>query len=333
MPPHRGGFDPVASSPTLTFMSLVFGQHVVLIGLAVFFILMFAGIYWYFKTYGYTIQTAWDKLKNTFMKREQVDINLTEDGKTEAAASLIPPSPESTSGRDSKDLNSLLAATGLSNNTAAAAVPGSPGIMGSVSSGLTTTAGTGIPFSPEERPSGFPGAEEKSGFAQKAVRSLSSIFGPDNEVFNVNRNIYTYDEAAPVCKAMGAELATFEQVQTAQRYGADWCNYGWVKGQMAVFPTSETTWNKLQTGPKEYRFSCGKPGMNGGFFDNPELRFGVNCFGPRPNKKDKDELMFDSDAGVPPTAEQVEFDKKVQKFRDQMENITVLPWSRDKWNA
>jgi hypothetical protein len=194
-------------------------------------------------------------------------------------------------------------------------------------------AAMGLPFSPEDRPSGMPGAEEKPGFVSRTVRDLKKAFGPDEQVFNINRNIYTYDEAAPVCKAMGAELATFEQVELAQKHGADWCNYGWVKGQMAVFPTSEETWNKLQTGPKEYRFSCGKPGVNGGHFDNPELRFGVNCFGARPQKKDADELLFDSDAGMPPTAEQVEFDKKVQKFRDQMENITVLPWSREKWSG
>jgi hypothetical protein len=316
-------------------MSLIFGQYTVLIGLGVFFVIVFAGIYLYFKTYGYTLQTAWDRLKNSFKKKEQIDINLTEDGKTEAAASLVPPPPEAGAGRDSKELNSLLAATGLSDSTGPTGSPSSASsnMAGSVSSGLTTSSGSNIPFSPEDRPSGFPGAEEKPGFATKAVRSLANAFGPDKEVFNVSRNIYTYDEAAPVCKALGAELATFDQVQTAQRYGADWCNYGWTKGQMAVFPTSEETWNKLQTGPKEYRFSCGKPGVNGGYFDNPELRFGVNCFGPRPEKKDTDELLFDSEAGVPPTAEQVEFDKKVQKFRDQLGNITVLPWSRDKWNA
>jgi hypothetical protein len=132
---------------------------------------------------------------------------------------------------------------------------------------------------------------------------------------------------------MGAELATYEQVKEAQKQGADWCNYGWVKGQMAVYPTSETTWNKIQTGPKEYRNACGKPGVNGGHFDNPELRFGVNCFGARPEKKDTDTLLFDTESGLPPTAEQIEFDKKVQKFRDEMENITVLPWNRGSWSS
>ena len=198
---------------------------------------------------------------------------------------------------------------------------------------LLAQAGSQLPFSPEERPSGMPGAREGPGFLSKTISSIQKRFGPEQQVFNINRNIYTYDEAAPLCKAMGAELATYEQVKEAQKHGADWCNYGWVKGQMAVYPTNEATWNKIQTGPKEYRNACGKPGVNGGHFDNPELRFGVNCFGARPEKKDTDTLLFDTESGLPPTAEQIEFDKKVQKFRDEMENITVLPWNRGSWSS
>ena len=131
---------------------------------------------------------------------------------------------------------------------------------------------------------------------------------------------------------MGAELATYEQVAIAQKNGADWCNYGWAKGQMAIFPTSKKTWTKLQAGPPSHRNSCGKPGVNGGFFDNPELRFGVNCFGSRPNKRDTDELLNDTEISVPPTAEQIEFDKKVEKFREQLGNVSILPWNRKTWS-
>ena len=27
---------------------------------------------------------------------------------------------------------------------------------------------------------------------------------------------------------------------------------------------------------------CGKPGLNGGYFSNPQLKFGVNCYGVKP---------------------------------------------------
>ena len=48
------------------------------------------------------------------------------------------------------------------------------------------------------------------------------------QVFNVNRNVYTFGEAEPLCRAFGAELATYDQVKDAYKAGADWCNYGWV---------------------------------------------------------------------------------------------------------
>ena len=101
---------------------------------------------------------------------------------------------------------------------------------------------------------------------------------------------------------------------------------------MAVYPTQEKTWEKLQKGPSAYRFSCGRPGLNGGYFDNPELTFGVNCFGERPAQNDTDDLENSAEFTTPPTAEQIEFDKKVQKFRDDLGNVTVLPFSKGKWS-
>ena len=59
------------------------------------------------------------------------------------------------------------------------------------------------------------------------------------EVFNVNKNDFTYYDAEPLCKALGAELATYDQVKDAYGKGADWCNYGWVKGQVAIYPTQK----------------------------------------------------------------------------------------------
>ena len=34
--------------------------------------------------------------------------------------------------------------------------------------------------------------------------------------------------------AFDAELASYDQVKDAWQKGADWCNYGWVKGQAAA---------------------------------------------------------------------------------------------------
>ena len=76
---------------------------------------------------------------------------------------------------------------------------------------------TSPPVSPEEestmKPSGFDSVVEK-------------MLPPAKEVFTVSKNDYSYYDAAPLCKALGAELATYDQVKHAWQKGADWCNYG-----------------------------------------------------------------------------------------------------------
>ena len=157
--------------------------------------------------------------------------------------------------------------------------------------------------------------------------------GAGSEVFNVSKNTFTYYDAEPLCKALGAELATYDQVKQAWDRGADWCNYGWVKGQNAVYPTSQQTFEKLQSGPEEQRMACGKPGINGGFFDNPELRFGVNCYGSKPTQSKHDEEAVAKRTGAPLTPSGIEFDKKVSKFRGESDNIGVLPFNEQKWSS
>lgn len=151
------------------------------------------------------------------------------------------------------------------------------------------------------------------------------------EVFNVKENRYSFDDAEPLCKALGAELATYEQVKDAYDNGADWCNYGWVKGQRAVYPTQEETYEKLQQGHISQRQSCGKPGVNGGYFDNPELRFGVNCYGSKPVQKAHDTTLLPNGEANPFTPDALEFDKRVAEFKADSANIGILPFKEGDW--
>lgn len=151
------------------------------------------------------------------------------------------------------------------------------------------------------------------------------------EVFNISSNRYSYYDAEPLCKALGAEVASFEQVKDAFEKGADWCNYGWVKGQMAVYPTQESTWQQLQDGPEDQRNACGNPGINGGYFDNPELRFGVNCYGVKPVQKDHDAQEIAKREGQPLTPGALEFEKLVAKYRGEVNSIGLLPFNSDSW--
>ncbi len=149
------------------------------------------------------------------------------------------------------------------------------------------------------------------------------------EVFNISKNTFTYYDAEPLCRALGAELATYDQVKQAWERGADWCNYGWVKGQAAVYPTQKDTWDRIQAGPEEQRTSCGVPGLNGGYFDNPELRFGVNCYGSKPNQSQHDEAKMNQGAPLSPGA--LEVQKKVAKFRTEAASIGIMPFNSNKW--
>jgi hypothetical protein len=147
------------------------------------------------------------------------------------------------------------------------------------------------------------------------------------QVFNVTRNVYRFSEAEPLCRAFGAELATYDQVKDAYKAGADWCNYGWVKGQLAVYPTQKDTYEKLQHGPKKDRMMCGLPGVNGGYFPNEDQRFGVNCYGPRPAESALDERIQREETS------HIAFDREVNNFKAELDSIAVSPWSSNQWST
>jgi hypothetical protein len=176
--------------------------------------------------------------------------------------------------------------------------------------------------------SGFPDPGDSSD--QGSI--VEKILPPGNrEVYSVSKNTFTYYDAEPLCKALGAELATYDQVKSSWERGADWCNYGWVKGQMAVYPTQKETWDKLQKGPEDQRLACGNPGLNGGFFDNPEMKFGVTCYGPKPSQSSHDSTT--TAQGVPRSPGELEFDKKVAQFRSESDTVGVLPFNGSKWSS
>ena len=167
----------------------------------------------------------------------------------------------------------------------------------------------------------------------KVESAVELILPPAKEVFNISKNNYTYYDAAPLCKSLGAELATYDEVKNAWNKGADWCNYGWVKGQMAVYPTQKSTYEELQQGPEEQKGACGKPGVNGGHFDNPEMRFGVTCSGRRPPQENHDATSVISGPKVPLTASGLEFEKQVQRFKAESDTIGIMPFNKEKWSS
>jgi hypothetical protein len=167
---------------------------------------------------------------------------------------------------------------------------------------------------------------------QKAASVVNAIIPGHKEVFHIMDNKYAYEDAEPLCKAYGAELATYEQVKDAWKKGADWCSYGWVKGQAAVYPTSDETWKKLQQGPDDQKSACGLPGVNGGYFDNEGLRFGVNCYGEKPVQSAADAAAISRGDAVPKTRSVLEYEKKIAKFRAKRVETPVAPFNDGAWS-
>ena len=147
-----------------------------------------------------------------------------------------------------------------------------------------------------------------------------------SEVFHINDAQFTYEDAPAVCAAYGGELATLEQIIDAYNNGAEWCSYGWSAGGFALYPTQRGTWQSLQAEPDTVkRTSCGRPGVNGGYF-NPTTKFGVNCFGFKPQGKAELPLP-------PPGTDTVSFRAAVAKFAAQLKTFTMTPYSRTEWSG
>jgi hypothetical protein len=155
-----------------------------------------------------------------------------------------------------------------------------------------------------------------------------------NEVFNVANNLYTYDDAQSVCSAYGAQLATYEQIEGAYNDGGEWCNYGWSDGQMAFFPTQKSTWDKLQK-TTDHKNDCGRPGVNGGYIENPYVRFGVNCYGKKPNPSASDIDLMKQNQGQlhPKTQAEIDLENKVNYLKDNASTLFNLnAFNHNEWS-
>jgi len=151
------------------------------------------------------------------------------------------------------------------------------------------------------------------------------------QVFNVPGNYYTYDNAKAICKAYGADLATYQQIEDAYKNGAEWCNYGWSEGQNAFFPTQQKTFDNLQT-IKGHEHDCGRPGINGGYIANPKIKFGVNCYGNKPRINEEEEDLMKVTTPYPQTAEDIAFQKRVDFWKNNVDDILVSPFNYNTWS-
>jgi hypothetical protein len=150
------------------------------------------------------------------------------------------------------------------------------------------------------------------------------------QVFNVPGNYYSYENAKALCSAYGANLATYDQIENAYNNGAEWCNYGWSANQLALFPTQQKTYNNLQK-IKGHENDCGRPGINGGYIANPNVKFGANCYGYKPKITQEEEELMKTEPAYPETAQDIAFQKKVDFLKTNLDQILVSPFNKNTW--
>ena len=152
-----------------------------------------------------------------------------------------------------------------------------------------------------------------------------------NQVFNIRDNAYTYEDAQMICQAFDAKLATYQQVEDAYNNGGEWCNYGWSADQLALFPTQQSTYNKLQQ-TTDHKHDCGRPGVNGGYIANPNVRFGVNCYGKKPTMTNADEELMEQVTPYPQTPQEQQMEETVNMWKENIDDILVSPFNYTKWS-
>ena len=155
--------------------------------------------------------------------------------------------------------------------------------------------------------------------------------GSNLEVFNIADNTYTYEDAKGICKAYGADLATYDQIEDAYKSGAEWCNYGWSANQAAFFPTQKATWKRLQK-IKGHEHDCGRQGINGGYIGNPNVRFGVNCYGRKPNITKREQKIMNNAGEYPESEENKQMNTLVQSYKKKLKTILISPFNLKSWN-
>jgi hypothetical protein len=152
------------------------------------------------------------------------------------------------------------------------------------------------------------------------------------QVFNIPGNYYNFENAKALCQAYGSNLATYEQIEDAYKNGGEWCNYGWSEGQMALFPTQQQTFDNLQK-IKGHEHDCGRPGINGGYIANPQIKFGVNCYGNKPKINQEEEELMKKSTPYPESAQDIIFQKRVDFWKNKVDEILVSPFNYDSWGS
>ena len=77
---------------------------------------------------------------------------------------------------------------------------------------------------------------------------------------------------------------------------------------------------------------CGNPGLNGGFFADPYLKFGVNCYGYKPKMTSVEEDIMANTTPYPKTAKDIAMEIRVEYWKKRINDILVSPFNYNNWS-
>ena len=72
-------------------------------------------------------------------------------------------------------------------------------------------------------------------------------------------------------------------------------------------------------------------GINGGYFENPDLQFGVNCYGkkPEPTLREKDLIGYFPDYI---SEKEKRMQDKIATYKKEMKEFVVTPFNTKQWD-
>ena len=91
-------------------------------------------------------------------------------------------------------------------------------------------------------------------------------------------------------------------------------------------------YNKLKAIPG-HEHDCGRTGVNGGFIANPNVKFGVNCYGYKPKITNEEEELMKTSSPYPETVKDVAFQKQVDHWKNKVDEILVSPFNYSSWGS
>ena len=155
------------------------------------------------------------------------------------------------------------------------------------------------------------------------------------EVFHVGGNKYNYKKQRQYVKHIILDLLLIVKLKMHTIKVLNGVVMDGLKDQMALFPTQKVTWDKLQKtgkcGPNAHNNDCGRPGINGGFIDNPMVRFGVNCYGIKPEESEEDKKRNEDMQPYPKTKAEIELDKLAAKYKKKIKDMDLRPFNKLQW--